>query len=36
MEKERNLAFTEEKAYQIRIKMELTQTEFAKLLGCFD
>lgn len=33
MEKERNLAFTEEKAYQIRIKMELTQTEFAKLLG---
>lgn len=33
MEKERNLAFIEEKAYQIRIKMEMTQSEFAQLLG---
>ena len=33
MEKERNLASVEEKAYQIRIKKEMTQSEFAKLLG---
>ncbi len=33
MEKERNLASVEEKAYQIRIKREMTQSEFAKLLG---
>lgn len=33
MEKERNLAFVEEKAYQLRINMKLTQGEFAKLLG---
>lgn len=33
MEKERNLASIEEKAYQIRLKMEMTQSEFAKLLG---
>ena len=32
MEKERNLAFVEEKAYQMRLKMNVTQYEFAKLL----
>lgn len=32
MEKERNLASIEEKAYQIRIKKEMTQKEFAKML----
>lgn len=33
MEKERNLAFVEEKSYQMRLKTNLTQYEFAKLLG---
>ena len=32
MEKERILATVEEKAYQIRISKEMTQTEFAQLL----
>ena len=32
MEKERNLAFVEEKVYQMRLKMNVTQYEFAKLL----
>lgn len=32
MEKERNLASIEEKAYQLRIKKEMTQKEFAKML----
>ena len=33
MEKERNLASIEEKAFQLRIREDLTQNEFAKLLG---
>ena len=32
MEKERNLASIEEKAYQLRITKEMTQKEFAKML----
>ena len=35
MEKERNLASIEEKAYQIRIKKEMTQKEFAKRINTY-